>query len=126
MVPDLARSIKLEAQVLLHRRPFAVDDAEDHRVALRPVSGNLVIAQHAVLLRAKTRDRGARGVVEPVRAELDRDALESLESVRKQQQLTLGVDRPALDPPRIPGVPDLQAAVGRVDVEITRAAHDLA
>src|SRR6266516_1871164 len=57
-------------QVLLHRRPFALDDAEHDRVTIAAVRRDLVIAQHAVLLGAQPRNRRARGVIEPMRAEL--------------------------------------------------------
>ena len=85
-----------------------------------------MIAQHAVLLRTEPCDRGARRMIEPVGAKLDRDALELLERVGQEQQLALGVDGAALDALGIPGMPDLQAAVRLVDVEVTRAADDIA
>ena len=85
-----------------------------------------MIAQHAVLLRTEPRDRAARGMIEPVGAKFDRDALQFLERMGQEQQLALGVDGAALNTLGIPGMPDLQTAVGRVDVEVTRAADDLA
>src|SRR5450432_1750891 len=65
----LARALQLIAQVLFHRRPLALDDAEHHRVAITAVRGYLVVAQHRILLGAEPCDRRARGVIEPVRAE---------------------------------------------------------
>src|SRR6266700_3733260 len=102
-------------QVPLHRRPLALDDAEHDRVAVAAVGRDLMIAQHPVLLGAQSRNRFARGVIEPMGAELDRDAVQRLESVGEQQYLALGVDRGALDALRIPRVADLESAVRRVD-----------
>src|SRR5437867_5045973 len=65
-------------------------------------------------------------MIEPVRAKLDRDALELLERVREQQELALGVDRGALRAGRIPRVPYLQPPIGRVHVEVARATDDIA
>src|SRR5260221_8969450 len=104
--------------MLPDRRPLALDNAEHHRIAIAPIGRYLVIAQHPILLRAEPDDRSTRRVVEPVRAELDGDAPEFLERVRKQQQLALGVDRAALRAFRIPGVADFQPAIWRIDVEI--------
>ena len=61
-----------------------------------------------------------------MRAKLDRDARELLERVREEQDLALGVDRGALRALCIPSMPDLETSVRRIDVEITRAADDLA
>src|SRR6202790_909616 len=85
-----------------------------------------MIAQDAVLLCAEPLDRGARGMIEPVGAKLDRDALQLLERMGQEHELALGVDRAALHTLGIPGMPDFQTAVGRVDVEVSRAADDLA
>src|SRR6202158_3188743 len=103
----LPRALELVAQVPLHRRPFAVDDAEDHGVALRAVGRHLMIAHHPVLLRAQPLDRGARGVIEPVGAKLDRDALQLLERMGQEHELALGVDRAALHTLGITGMPAL-------------------
>src|SRR5258707_15396456 len=120
----LSWSFKLKPQMLPDCRPLALNDAEHYRISIAPVGRYLMIAQHAILLRAQPGDRGARRVVEPVRAELDGDAPELLERVRKQQQLALGVDRAALHAFCIPGVADFQPAIGRIDVEIARATDD--
>src|SRR5260370_15219820 len=79
----LPRAFELVAKVPLHRRPFAVDDAEDHRVALRAIGRYLMAAQHPVLLGTEPLDRRARGVIEPVGAKLDRNALQLLERMRE-------------------------------------------
>src|SRR5450432_3399509 len=115
---------ELEAQVLPHRRPLALDDAEHHRIAIAAVGRDLVIAQHRILLRAESGDRGARRMIEPVRPEFDCDAFQFLEGVRHQEQLAFGIDRTALGTPRIPRVPDFQAAIRDVDVEVASAADD--
>src|SRR6266705_1346027 len=111
-------------QVPLHRRPLALDDAEHDRVAVAAVGRDLVIAEHPVLLGAESRNRFARGMIEPMRAELDRDAFERLEGVGEQQELALGVDRGALCTLRIPRIADFQAAIRRIDVEVACAADD--
>src|ERR1700681_1649998 len=121
----LARALELVAQMTLHRRPLAVDDAEDHGVALRAVGQHLMVSQHAVLLGTEPLDRGARSVIEPMGAKFDCDALQLLERMGQEHELALGVDRAALHTLGIPGMPDFQMAVGRVDVEVTRAADDL-
>src|ERR1017187_1247885 len=118
--------LELVAEVLLHRWPFAVDDAEDHGVAFRAVGAQLMIAQYAVLLRTQARDRRARRMIEPVRAKFDCDALQLFESVGKKQKLALGVDGAALNTLGVPRMPDLEPAVDSVDVEVARAANDLA
>src|SRR5438309_473111 len=92
----LSGTLEQKDEMPLYGRPFAVDDAEHDGVAPGAVGHELVIAQHRVLLGAEPRDSGARGVVEPVRAKLDRDAREPLECVGQQQQLALGIDRGAL------------------------------
>ena len=78
----------------LHRRPFGGGDAVDHGVAQRAVRRDLVAAQNAVLLGAEALDGAATLVVEEVRAEFDRDAVQRLEGVPEQQQLALRVERP--------------------------------
>src|SRR5271166_1532948 len=64
-IAELALPRQQKREVSLHRRPLAFDDAEDHRVAIAAIDGDLVIAQHAVLLRADPRQRRARGLIEP-------------------------------------------------------------
>src|SRR3974390_2636751 len=94
---------KLIAQMRLHRRPFGRDDAVDHGVAQRSVRCNLVAAQNAVLLGSEPLNTATALVIEEMGAELDRNAIELLESVRKQQQLALGIERAALYALGIPG-----------------------
>src|ERR1700716_75991 len=121
----LPRALELVAQVPLHRRPLSVDDAEDHGVALPAFGAHLMVTQDPVLLRAEPLDRRARGVIEPVGTKLDRDALQLLERMGQEHELALGVDRATLYTLGVPGMPDFQMAVGRVDVEVTSAADDL-
>src|SRR6202008_1328053 len=113
--PDpISSTLQQEFQMPLPRRPLALDDAEHHGVAIAAVGPDLVVAQHAVLLRAEAQDRLARGVIGPVRAELDRDAVERLECMRKKQHLAIGVGRGPLRPLCVPRVPDLETAVRRI------------
>src|SRR5687767_1361636 len=74
----LSRTIEHEPEIPLRRGPLAFEDAEHHRVAILPIGRDLVIAQHAVLLRPEPRDRFARAEVEPAGAELDGNALQGL------------------------------------------------
>src|SRR5690348_12770760 len=106
-----AIAVEQEPEVRLHRRPLAVEDAENDGVAAAAVGHQLVIAQDAVLLRTEALDRRTRGMIEPVRAEFDGDAAQRLERVREQEPLAFGVDRGALRALRIPGVADLDAAI---------------
>src|SRR3981189_2996738 len=99
----------------LHRRPFAGDDAVDHGIAQRAVRRNLMAAQDAILFRTKPLDAAPALVIEKMRAELDRDAIELFERVGEQQQFTLGVERAALHAPGVPGGADLDAPVRRTD-----------
>ena len=85
-----------------------------------------MVAQDPVLLGAEALDAAAALVIEEVRPELDRDAIEFLEGVRQQQQFALRIDRAALHTPGVPGRADLDAAVGRVDVHVGGHARDLA
>src|SRR3954469_10059240 len=96
----------------LHRWPFAGDDAVNHGVAQRAVRRDLVASQNTILLGAQALDAAAALVIEEMRAELDRNAVELLERVRQQQQFALRIERAALHTPGVPGGADLDAAVG--------------
>src|SRR5689334_19756386 len=100
----------------LHRRPFGRDDGEDHSVAQRAVWRNLMIAQNAFLLGAQPLDRLPALLVEEMGAELYRNTVDRLESMSKQQQFALRVERCALHTLGIPCRADLDAAVGRIDI----------
>ena len=54
----------------------------------------------------------------PADVVLDGDRIEVLERMAKQQPLRLGVQRRSLNAAPVPGRPDLQPAVGRVDVHV--------
>ena len=43
----------------------------------------------------------------------------------EQQQFTFGIDGGALRPLRVPGMPDLEPAIGGIDIEIARGSHDV-
>src|SRR5262252_7250678 len=100
----LPRPFELVDEVLLHRGPLALDDAEHDGVAIASVGRDLMIAQDRVLLRAQTQDGLPGRLIEPVRAKLDRDAAELFESVSEEQELALRVQRRALHALRVPGV----------------------
>ena len=85
-----------------------------------------MVAQNAVLLGAEPLDAAPALVIEEMRAEFDRDAVELLEGMGQQQQFALGVERAALHALGIPGRADLDAAVGRIDIHVGRHARDLA
>src|SRR4051794_2931420 len=106
--PPLARLVvELIFEMRLHRRPFGGGDAVHHRVAQRAVRRDLVAAQDTVLLRAQALDGAAALVIEEMRTEFDRDAIQRLEGVPEQQQLALRVERPALRTLAVPGRTDL-------------------
>src|SRR5258708_3978518 len=84
--------IELKIEMRLHRRPFAGDNAEHHGIAQRAVRRDRVVAQNAVLLGTQTFDTAAALLIEEMRAELDRNAIELLEGMRQQQQFALRVD----------------------------------
>ena len=121
-----ARPLQQEPEVRPHRRPLAVDDAEHHGVARIPSAPSWWLRSTPSCLAPSRAIASRLCVVEPVRAELDRDAAERLERVAEQQELALGVQRRALHALRVPGVADLEPPVRRVDVEVARAADDLA
>src|SRR5258708_34476011 len=83
---------QLIAQVCLPRRPFAGDDAVDHGVAQRTVRRDHVTTQDAAELCAEPLDATPALVVEKMRADLDREAIELFERLRQQHQLALGID----------------------------------
>src|SRR4051812_47718041 len=99
-----------------HRRPFGGGDAVDNSVAQRAVRRDLMTAQNAVLLRAEALDSAAALMIEEMRAEFHRNAVQRFEGVREQQELALRVERPALGALPIPGRADLDAAVAGIDI----------
>src|SRR5262245_41518911 len=108
----------LPHQVGLHGGPLARDDAVDVSVAQCSVRGDLVVSQDAVELCAKALNSPAALMVEGVRAEFDRDAVERLECMRQQEELALGVESRALDALAVPGRADLDPPIDRIDVHI--------
>src|ERR1700722_16127722 len=76
--------IELKREMRLRRRPFRGDDTEDNRVAQRAVRRDLMVAQNTILLGAQPLDAAPALVVEEMRAEFDRDAIELFERVRQQ------------------------------------------
>src|SRR5687767_11397975 len=119
-----ARTIELEAQMTLHRRPLAFQNTEHDRVAINPVGRDLVIAEDTVLLGAKSRNGGTRPLIEPAGAELDGDAPQRLERVAQEQDLGLGVHGRSLKALRIPRIADFHPSMLGLDVEVTRASND--
>src|SRR3954468_12951720 len=65
-------------------------------------------------------------MIEEARAKFDGYALQDVEGMLQQQELRFRIDRRALDALRIPRVPDLEPAMRGLDVEVSRAADDLA
>src|SRR5258707_9508434 len=84
--------VQLISQMRLHRRPFAGDDAVDHGIAQGAVGRNLMVAQDAILLGTQPLDATPALMIEKMRAEFYRNAIELLERVGEQQQFALGVD----------------------------------
>ena len=71
-------------------------------------------------------DAAAALLVEKMRAELYRNAIELLEGVAEQQQFALGIERAALHAFGVPGRADFDPPVGGVDIHVGRHARDLA
>ena len=97
-----------------------------HGVAQRAVRRDRMVAQDAVLFRAQPLDAAPALLVEEMRAEFHRDAVELLEGMRERQQFALRVERAALHALGIPGRTDLDAAVRRIDIHVGGHARDLA
>jgi len=57
-----------------------------------PVAARLVVADHAILLRAQRLDRALRGEVEIVGTQAHHPAFERIERVLQEQELARGVD----------------------------------
>src|SRR5207342_2867801 len=93
-------------------------------VAQRAVAMTHVVAQHAVLPGAQTRDGRARRQVEPAGLETDGRALHALERMRQQQELRLGVEPGPLYARRVPGVADCESRHVAVQLVITRRSDD--
>jgi hypothetical protein len=92
------RSIQQSLQPRLHRRPFAVDDAEVHAVPAPSIRHDHVVAKDAFLGRADAQQRGARAGVQRVGLELDPEQAERLEGVQQHEILRFGVDHRAAVP----------------------------
>lgn len=78
-------------QMCLHRWPFALDDAEHHRVSQRAVVGQRVVAQNTVLFGAQPGNRFAALEVEVMGSELDRNAVQLFKCVLEQYELAFGI-----------------------------------
>ena len=85
-----------EVEVLLHPRPFAVENRIDDCIAQATIRHPLMTAQHAVLLRAEPLDRRLAALVERIGTDLHALAVQRLEGVGEQHELGLGVDAGAL------------------------------
>jgi hypothetical protein len=116
----------LKIQMHLYRRPFGREDTVNHGVAQRAVRRDLMVAQNAILLGPETLDAAPAGMIEKMRTEFNRNAIEFFECMRQQQQFALGIERAALHALGIPGRTDLDAPVRRIDIHIGRHARDLA
>ncbi len=73
---------------------------------------------------ADARDGAPRALVPRVGLDLHAGRAEHLERVPEQQQLGRRIDAGAMPAAAVPGVPDLDAPVGRCDVEVARRAGD--
>lgn len=110
-------------QPRLRLRPFGRQQGEVHAVAPGAVRAAAVTAQDAFALRSEAGDGGLGAGVEVVRLELDPAHAEVFEGVGEQEQLGLGVDGAAPVRAPVPGPADLQAFVGRADVQVRGPAH---
>ena len=114
---------QLELEMLFHGQPFRRNDGKDHRVPQTAVSVSLVTPQDAILLCAEAFDGAAACMIEEARSEFHCDTVQSLESVLKQHQLALRVDRRALGRSGIPRRADLNTAMSRVNVHVRGHAN---
>src|SRR5277367_2844250 len=96
-------------EMRLDRRPLAIEDAVDAGVAQRAVGRELVLPQDPVQFRAQSFDGGTALLIEEMRAEFDRDAIQYIERMGQEQQLALGIQRTALHALSIPGGADFHA-----------------
>ena len=115
--------VHLPSKVRFHRGPFPGNDAVDAGIAQRSVGCDLMVAEDAVELRAQAFDAAAALVIEEMRAELHRDALQFFKSVSQQEKLTLRIVSGALGAFPVPGRADLDTAVRGVHVHVGRHAH---
>ena len=104
-------------------RPLIVDDREHRDVAQPgPVGAPRVLAEDTLERGADARDGAPRALVPRVGLDLHAGRAERLERVLEQEQLGRRIDAGAMPPAAVPGVPDLDAPVGRCDVEVARRA----
>src|SRR5829696_4492978 len=117
------RASQSPAQVLAHRRPLAVDDAEVGGVAQPDVGDDHVVPEHPLELGRDRRQGGPRALVAGIGLELDPDAAQRLESVLEHQQLRLDVGAGPPGARLEPGPADLDGAILAAHVEIAAAAY---
>src|SRR3954471_19379359 len=113
-----------ELEVLAHARPLVFEHAVHNGVAHAAVAPRPVMADDAILLRAKRLDGSLRAEVEVVGAQANNLAVHGFEAVHKKQKLAGSVDMRALAALGVPRVADLYAVGGGNDVVVAGAADD--
>src|SRR4051812_49221007 len=104
--------------------PFGGQDAVHDTVSHRSVSPGVVMADHAILMRAERFDGSLRCKVEVVGPESNDSTPQRRKPVFKQQQLARGVDPAALPTGRIPGIANLDSIDLGGDVVVAGASHN--
>src|SRR4051794_24608127 len=81
-----------ELEMLAHARPLVFEHAVHHRVAHAAVAPRPVMADDAILLRAKRLDRTLRAEVEVVGAQAHHFAMHLFKAMGKEEKLARSVD----------------------------------
>src|SRR5450631_1643562 len=87
----ISGSVQPMGEVRLHRGPLTIEDAVNAGIAHRAVGCELMLPQDPVQFRAQSLDGRATLLIEDMRAEFDRDAIQLLECPGQEQPLALGV-----------------------------------
>src|ERR1700736_1038071 len=82
-----ASPLQLLFKILLHARPFRIQNAEVDRIAKAATPGDQVLPERSFFHCADPADRITRALVEGVSLELDTNATENLKRVTKHQVL---------------------------------------
>ena len=100
------------------RRPFCGGDAVHVGVPQCPICMNGMTAENAIVFCAEPFDGHSALSVERGRAKFDGDAADSIECMREQKDLRLGVDSRSLRALAVPGRADLDAPIHGIDVHV--------
>src|SRR5690606_5075964 len=119
-------STKLPFKMGTNRRPLGRHDAIDAGIAQRAVRGALMAAQYAVELGPQPFNGTTALMIDEVRPEFDRQAIERVKGVGQQEQLGFRVQLRALNASRIPGRADLDPRARGIDIHVGGHPDDAA